>query len=64
MKKVVALKCAEHSDLFALEDEGRESSVGRLEKLRDIEKLESKKSEQANKLKKEKQKNRWVNRLI
>jgi len=59
-KRVIALICAEHSNEFLLDDDSDKESENRLEKLRELEKLTAKKSELANKLKKEKQMGKQV----
>ena len=58
--RVVALICAEHSSVFSLDDTSNKGSENRLDKLREFEKLTAKKSELANKLKKEKQMGKQV----
>lgn len=61
MERVIAIKCANHSGDFKLDVHGgEEQGAGRLEKLRELEKLDVQKSEIANKLKKEKQMGRQV----
>jgi hypothetical protein len=60
MKRVLALKCAEHSHFFSLEGVADEGSNNRLDALREIEKLGANKSDLANKLKKEKQMGKQV----
>ena len=60
MKRVVALKCAEHSHSFSLENVAQEGFNNRLDTLREIEKLGANKSDLANKLKKEKQMGKQV----
>jgi len=60
IKRVVALKCAEHSHSFSLENVNQEGSNSRLDALREIEKLGANKSDLANKLKKEKQMGKQV----
>lgn len=59
-KRVVAVICAEHSNVFLLDDGADQGSENRLYKLRELEKLDAKKSELANKLKKEKQMGKQV----
>ena len=62
MERVIAINCAIHSGDFKLDvlygstDQG----IGRLEKLRELEKLDVQKTELANKLKKQKQMGRQV----
>ena len=61
MERVIAINCANHSGEFKLYDHGTsDQAAGRLEKLRELEKLEFQKTEIANKLKKEKQMGRKV----
>ena len=65
MERVIALNCAIHSGDFkldALSTNGGASNqgAGRLEKLRELEKLDVQKAEIANKLKKEMQMGRQV----
>ncbi|MCU7839416.1 MAG: DUF4391 domain-containing protein [Candidatus Thiodiazotropha sp. (ex Troendleina suluensis)] len=60
MQRVIAINCANHSHVFALEEVGQKKSDNRLEKLRELEKLDSQKSEIVNKLSKEKQMGRQV----
>ena len=59
-KRVVAVICAEHSNVFSLDDGANRGSENRLDKLRELEKLTAKKSELANKLKKERQMGKQV----
>lgn len=59
-ERVIAINCAEHSGSFTLDETGKAESVGRLGKLKELERLEVKKAELANKLKKEKQMGRQV----
>jgi hypothetical protein len=59
-KRVVAVICAEHSNVFSLDDTPKKGSENRLDKLRELEKLTAKKSELANKLKKENQMGKQV----
>ncbi|MCB4796997.1 DUF4391 domain-containing protein [Pseudomonas sp. NP21570] len=60
--RVIAINCASHSGHYeqATDNIENKSSEGRLERLRELEKLNLKKSEIANKLKKEKQLGRQV----
>lgn len=61
MERVIAINCAIHSGDFKLDVHGSSvQGAGRLEKLRELEKLNVHKSELANKLKKEKQMGRKV----
>jgi len=61
MERVIAINCAIHSGDFNLEVHGNPNqSNGRLEQLREIEKLDVQKAELANKLRKEKQMGRQV----
>lgn len=60
-ERVIALICAEHSNEFLLNDPSDKGAAGRLDKLRELEKLTAKKSELTNKLKKEKQMGKQVN---
>lgn len=61
MDRVIALNCACHNGVFQLEPGApSKSSKNRLEGLRELEKLNSQKSELANKLKKEKQMGKLV----
>jgi len=56
MERVIAINCANHSGEFKLDVHGTSVQItGRLEKLRELEKLEVKKTEITNKLKNEKQ---------
>ena len=58
---VIAMNCACHSGAFSLEEiPAQGAGENRLEKLRALEKLELKKSELSNKLKKEKQMGKQV----
>ncbi len=59
-KRVIALICAEHSNVFSLDDGADKGSENRLDKLRELEKLTATKSEMTNKLKKEKQMGKQV----
>ena len=61
MERVIAINCAFHSGDFKLDVHGgKEQGAGRLEKLRELEKLDVQKAELANNLKKEKQMGRQV----
>jgi len=61
MERVIAINCAIHSGDFKLDVHGTSNQgAGRLEKLRELEKLDTQKAEIANKLKKEKQIGRQV----
>ncbi|KFI21394.1 DUF4391 domain-containing protein [Nitrosococcus oceani] len=61
MERVIGMNCASYSGAFKLDVHGgSDQGGGRLEKLRELEKLEVQKSELANKLKKEKQMGRQV----
>ena len=61
MERVIAINCAIHSGDFKLDVQGTSNqAAGRLEKLRELEKLDTQKAEIANKLKKEKQMGRQV----
>lgn len=61
MERVIAINCAIHSGDFKLDVHGTSNQGnGRLEKLRELEKLNTLKTEIANKLKKEKQMGRQV----
>ena len=61
MERVIAINCAIHSGDFKLDVHGTsDQGAGRLEKLRELEKLNVQKAEIANKLKKEKQMGRQV----
>ncbi|MEQ8693050.1 MAG: DUF4391 domain-containing protein [Pseudomonadales bacterium] len=61
IERVIAINCAFHSGDFKLDVPGSsDQGAGRLEKLRELEKLDVQKSELANKLKKEKQMGRQV----
>lgn len=61
MERVIAINCAIHSGDFKLDIHGgKEQGAGRLEKLRELEKLDVQKAEIAGKLKKEKQMGRQV----
>ena len=60
LQRVVAVKCSSHSDVFMLEDAGQKDKGNRLDKLRNIERLDAQKTEIANKLKKEKQMGKQV----
>jgi hypothetical protein len=60
MQRVIAISCASHSHVFTLEQTHYKSPSNRLEKLRELEKLSSQKSEIVNKLSKEKQMGRQV----
>lgn len=59
IERLVAIKCAEHSGDYSLEKSGqlvkKASSVARLDRLRELERLEAQRSEISNKLKKIKQ---------
>ncbi|MCY1448105.1 hypothetical protein D9M71_647540 [compost metagenome] len=61
--RVIAINCASHSGRYeqgAVDNIENKSGEGRLERLRELEKLNLKKAEIANKLKKEKQLGRQV----
>lgn len=61
MDRVIGMNCASYSGAFKLDvHSGSEQGAGRLEKLRELEKLEVQKSELANQLKKERQIGRQV----
>jgi len=61
MERVIAINCAFHSGDFKLDVRGStDQSAGRLEKLRELEKLDVQKTELANNLKKQKQMGRQV----
>lgn len=60
MARVIAINCAVHSGSFALENERRETEIGRLEKLRELERLDAQRAELANKLKRERQMGKQV----
>lgn len=61
IERVIAINCATHSGDFKLDVHGSsDQGAGRLEKLRELEKLDAQKAEIANKLKKEKQMGRQV----
>ncbi|GAA6168453.1 DUF4391 domain-containing protein [Sessilibacter corallicola] len=64
IERLVAIKCAEHSGDFSLEKTGqlneKASSTARLDRLRELERLESQRSEISNKLKKIKQMGKQV----
>lgn len=61
MDRVIAINCASHNGVFTLVTEkDQDQRIGRLEKLRELEKLDAQKWEIANKLKKEKQMGRQV----
>lgn len=61
MERVIAINCAIHSGDFLLNVRGSSDlGTGRLEKLRELEKLDNQKTEIANKLKKQKQMGRQV----
>ncbi|TNC82843.1 MAG: DUF4391 domain-containing protein [Oleiphilus sp.] len=61
MERVIAINCAIHSGDFKLDVHGTSNQgAGRLEKLRELAKLDTQKAEIANKLKKEKQMGRQV----
>lgn len=59
IERIVALSCVEHSGIFRIEGP-QDTSTNRLEILRMLEKLELKRAELANKLKKEKQMGKQV----
>jgi hypothetical protein len=59
-ERVIAINCAVHSGSFTLENAGKVEPVDRLVKLKELEQLEVKKAELANKLKKEKQMGRQI----
>lgn len=59
-KRVIAVICSEYSNVFSLDGGADKGSGNRLDKLRELEKLTAKKSELANKLKKEKQMGKQV----
>jgi len=59
-ERVIAINCAEHSGSFMLDGAGKTEPADRLGKLKELERLEVKKAELANKLKKEKQMGRQV----
>lgn len=54
MDRVIALACAEHSDHYSLESPGGLSADDRVNRLKQVEKLQQEKSELRSKLKKEK----------
>ena len=61
MERVIAINCAIHSGDFKLDVHGTShQGNGRLEKLRELEKLDTRKAEIANELKKEKQMGKQV----
>lgn len=64
IERLVAIKCAEHSGDFSLEKTGqlneKTSSTARLDRLRELERLEAQRSEISNKLKKIKQMGKQV----
>jgi len=60
IQRVIAINCSTHSHVFTLDETGMEGSGSRLDKLRELEKLDYKKSEIANKLLKEKQMGRKI----
>ena len=61
LNRVIANNCASHSGKFSLDNpDEAENGIGRLSKLRELEKLDIKKAEIANKLKKEKQMGKQV----
>ncbi len=61
IERVIAINCASHSGAFSLKGSpGQGTGENRLEKLRALEKLELKKAELTNKLKKEKQMGKQV----
>ena len=60
MARVIASNCAVHSGSFTLGSNGKEEGNNRLDKLRELEKLDVQKTEIANKLKKEKQMGKQV----
>ena len=60
MTRVIASNCAVHSGSFTLQSNIKEEGNSRLNKLRELEKLDIQKSEFANKLKKEKQMGKQV----
>ena len=61
MERVIAINCAFHSGDFKLDIHGgKEQGARRLEKLRELEKLDAQKAEVANKLRSEKQMGRQV----
>jgi hypothetical protein len=61
MERVIAINCAIHSGYFKLDVQGTSNNAsGRLEMLRELEKLVTQKTEIANKLMKEKQMGRQV----
>jgi hypothetical protein len=64
IERLVAIKCAEHSGNFSLEKTGhlneKASSTARLDRLRELERLEAQRSEISNKLKKIKQMGKQV----
>ena len=61
MARVIAMNCAAYSGDFKLNGSGTpEQGTGRLDKLRELERLDARKVELANKLKKEKQMGRQV----
>jgi hypothetical protein len=61
---VVAVKCAEHSGIFSIEKAAtssqKTSSTARLDKLRELERLGTQRSEISSRLKKEKQMGKQV----
>ena len=64
IERLVGIKCAEHSGNFSLEKTGhlneKASSIARLDRLRELERLEAQRSEISNKLKKIKQMGKQV----
>lgn len=61
MDRVIAINCASHNGVFTLDTQSsKEQGIGRLEKLRELEKLDAQKWKIANKLKKERQMGRQV----
>ena len=64
IERLVAIKCAEHSGDFSIERTGqpneKASSTARLDRLRELERLESQRSEISNKLRKIKQMGKQV----
>lgn len=69
IERVVAIKCAEHSGIFSIESAAtlshknpskKSSSTARLDRLRELERLEAQRSEISNKLKKIKQMGKQV----
>ncbi|HPE59208.1 MAG TPA: DUF4391 domain-containing protein [Thiolinea sp.] len=59
-ERVIAINCAEHSGSFTLGEAGKTEQVDRLGKLKELERLDVKKAELANNLKREKQMGRQI----